>query len=1273
MSKRRTLFFMMLIMLATSIGLCFTACKDTASSKRTLTFKNGEQNYEVALVDDGGTATLPAEPTKNGYTFDGWFIDNGTWEAEFTADRKIEQDLNVYAKWSLVNYTITYRTEDDEVLTDVEDYGLPVTYTIESDTFTLNSYYRPGYLFERWVSEDGIPVSSVLKGTYGNLVLYLNEKPAETSNIYYVDTLFGLTNDSNPDSYEVGGDSPEFFPLSKLDYNFLGWTLWDGIITEIDTSLGGDVTLYAVWEQKPEYAPFSYIVSENDDWCILTGVNDPFVTELVIPDVFDMIAPGALKYCRSLEELTLSRLSALKDESSNGYLGYLFGYDNYDGNKNVPSALKKVSVQSGELSEYAFAYCENLEEINVSADVSAIGENAYLECKSLKTLTTPIYLDGKASAYSSNYYTAFHYGIHGSYDGKSSKTLTSYGDLTLNVNGGDIGAYAFRKNTSIKTLNVENVSKIGAYAFSTCTNLEAMEVEGVSEFGKLTFYNCTSLKSASLPEGMTALPESMFSGCTRLMSIKIPSTVESIADKAFSECFRLFEIYNFSDLQITKGGTDNGEIGKYAFDIYTTETASKLADKNGLIYRIDGNEKIALKYYGTAENVTLEDGTYRIYREAFKDTGVKSVTFPDGLTTIDDNAFENTQLTAVNLPSSVTSIGKYAFANNSSLTAIDISKCGITELSEGIFYNCTGFYEITIPDSVTKIQYRAFAKCAQLGKSNNGSITPVVLSTNITYIGSEAFGWCDSLKEITVPFIGSGEDGSTNFSHIFGGTLGSLNKVNVLSGERIANNAFEGFSGLQVVNMPTATEIGEAAFKNCSSLNTVIYSEDIKKIGKNAFENTNLNEVRLPCFGSGAEGETAVLGYIFGGTNGSVPRSLNKVTFTEGITTIPASAFDGCNGINEIVLSQSVTIIKERAFAGTSLTEMVLDERFTEIGFGAFSGCDSMTSITLPFMGDGTTGEEAKTHFGYVFGANTKEDHHALSGARAVPATLKNVTILGGKIATDSFYKCDRIETITFGANVTEITGDAFTFAGDINLDSRYDIIGRYWDRYEHVFSSFEVVQSNNYFKSSEGILYSKDGKKLVAYPATKSGESFTVPAGVEEIGTYAFYTQRNLKHIGFGDDTQIVSYWAFAGCGELKTFEFGTKGALKELGGNIFARCGSLNTLDELVIPEGVTKIGNHSLIWVPMIRVVLPSTLEWIGYNGIADENSALQKAKFNTTHDWELPSWLANRSGSISKEISATTLADETEAAIQLIKSGGELTRYTWVKKGYFDTQS
>ena len=111
----------------------------------TVTFDSaGGSAVESQTITAGGNATKPADPTRSGYTFDGWY--NGNTAFDFTS--AIEEDITLTAHWKQVTQsTITYDlnggTWDGKT-------GI-VTQTVDNGTvITLPAPTRDGYTFDYW-------------------------------------------------------------------------------------------------------------------------------------------------------------------------------------------------------------------------------------------------------------------------------------------------------------------------------------------------------------------------------------------------------------------------------------------------------------------------------------------------------------------------------------------------------------------------------------------------------------------------------------------------------------------------------------------------------------------------------------------------------------------------------------------------------------------------------------------------------------------------------------------------------------------------------------------------------------------------------------------------------------------------------------------------------------------------------------------------------------------------------------------------------------------
>ena len=113
-------------------------------------------------VEENAKATKPTDPTKNGYTFTGWY--NG--DSKFEFDTAITANVTLTAKWELITYKITYAGLDGAT-----NPNTATTYTIETDDITLSNASKTGYTFGGWKNANGDAVTKITKGSTGDLVL----------------------------------------------------------------------------------------------------------------------------------------------------------------------------------------------------------------------------------------------------------------------------------------------------------------------------------------------------------------------------------------------------------------------------------------------------------------------------------------------------------------------------------------------------------------------------------------------------------------------------------------------------------------------------------------------------------------------------------------------------------------------------------------------------------------------------------------------------------------------------------------------------------------------------------------------------------------------------------------------------------------------------------------------------------------------------------------------------------------------------------------------
>lgn len=139
--------------------------------------------------------------------------------------------------------------------------------------------------------------------------------------------------------------------------------------------------------------------------------------------------------------------------------------------------------------------------------------------------------------------------------------------------------------------------------------------------------------------------------------------------------------------------------------------------------------------------------------------------------------------------------------------------------------------------------------------------------------------------------------------------------------------------------------------------------------------------------------------------------------------------------------------------------------------------------------------------------------------------------------------------------------------------------------------TAFQVSGSNSCFRCIDGVLFSKDGTKLIRVPSERTG-SYTVPAGVTAIAQNAFRNCGKLQSISIPESVTVIGSSSFSGCKSLENINLPSR--LTRLCGEMFCNCYSLKSIS---IPSGVKKLGASAFENCSSLSsVVLPSGLEEI-----------------------------------------------------------------------------
>ena len=826
----------------------------------TVTFDLGYDDLSFTQkVEEGGKATKPEDPTREGYNFMDW-VDKNQDHWVFNG-YSITADMTLYAVWlEQAEYTVTLDANGGQC----EAASLRVR---GGSPFELPPASKEGYFFEGWYL-DGNKVSDGIYTFASDVTL-----TAKWSKKY---TITFDTNGGEPLSPITAHDTViNTLPTPvKNGYSFLGWSFDNNPISLPYANDGHeDMTLIARWREGGQSDPSSakeFVVSDNGDGTATIthylgagGMVDipSFIHGLkvvtIAPNVFQM--NGSIKAVfvpGTFREIPVSAFSGC-------------------------SALYSVEIGEGveSIGSYAFSGCGSLESVTFPDSVTSIGDNAFTQCESLTNIDLP-------KGLTSIGYHAFdgcgklqyrRQGVGLFLGNKQNPYLCLYSiqdksisSLTVPQGCKTIAGYAISECSSLVSVSLPNsLTSIGGCAFSNCRSLTSIAIpDSVTSIGDCAFNYCTSLESVSLADSLTSIGNSAFSGCSALASIIIPDSVTSIGGYAFSGCSSMTSIVIPASVV---------SIGSYVFGGCSLLTSISV-DANNRVYdsRNDCNAIIETNsntlIFGS-HRTEIPDSVTSIGDYAFSGcSSLQSINIPDSVISIGRSAFSGcASLASISIPNSVTSIGDYAFSSCDSLAGTtyngavylgnennkflyllkteskSITSCSVqngcrliasnafgwhnslasvslpdslVSIGGSAFFGCSSLKTINIPDSVTYIGKSAFYSCSSLtGTSRNGavylgngsnkfiyllkaeseSITSCVIPNSCRFIGSYAFSNCRSLASIAIP------DSVTSIDY----------------------NAFSYCSSLEFAVLPdTLIEADSSLFYSCSKLSSVFINGD---------------------------------------------------------------------------------------------------------------------------------------------------------------------------------------------------------------------------------------------------------------------------------------------------------------------------------------------------------------------------------------------------------------------------------------------------------------
>ena len=834
-----------------------------------------------------------------------------------------------------------------------------------------------------------------------------------------------------------------------------------------------------------------------------------------------------------------------------------------------------------------YGYRTIIKEIVVEDTVSSISKNAFYGCSNVKEMVLP-YVGESRTATGSNGTL----GYIGNISAVSKITITDAVSIPDN---------AFSNKAITEVILNDEIESIGASAFYNCIYLETISLpNNLKSIGTGAFRNCDALEVLDIPSDVTSIPASLFYDCDKLTNIKLHSDISIISSSAFYSCDLLKAVSLPENLQT---------IGEATF-------------KNC----------IAL------ESITIPDKVTAVGKEAFSGcSNAKSLVIGNGITSIETSTFSGcTNLTNVHIGKSVETIASLAFSNLTNLQSLTIPN-NVLSIEAGAFKGCSSLTEISIPfvgESRTATGPNAtfgyifgyttvhqdvdnassgFADHSIFEGVSDKYLGKIVVSTNAAYgykfsptnANYQGLGWdtsggfCWSSKK---DFIDYKVGVNTSFFDQYGNTNVFKAPANTVW-QYSCNDFAQSFNeyilqsyyyyiptSISKVTVTDASNIGTAAFMNCSNITEINIESSVSQIGDYAFRN-------------------------FGVTSNST----ENFVFSGDILL----AYKGAE--TSVIIPEYIRIIAPRAFyENNKILSVQLSAKTEYVGANAFYNCKKAT-VHVPRMSDKlTVGTDAFTgtgsvsylsSFSYTNGNDTfyytvDENGNAIiidcettSEQITLPVSLDGYTVTA--VGYKSFADCTTLKNVTIPNNIIKI--DAYAFYGctglvSVTIPATCVYVG------EYAFANCNMLTA---VTISEGVTHIGDNCFENCISLTK----IVVPDSCTYLGKYAFYNCTSLESATIGISVPSIEKYTFYNCEKLKTVVIGIKvgrideyafyntalervatpNALKTIGKYAFAENKALTRVS---FKSGIQSIGDGAFCGDSLLATInLPTTLETIG----------------------------------------------------------------------------
>lgn len=640
------------------------------------------------------------------------------------------------------------------------------------------------------------------------------------------------------------------------------------------------------------------------------------------------------------------------------------------------------------------------------------------------------------------------------------------------------------------------------------------------------------------------------------------------------------KLFDANDNEVGKANVIYGE--DYRIEPIESQSADEIfagwyTGKNGAGVQLTDNE-------GNSVNPWVLTDTYEAY--AYFATDVLSFTLrEDGTYSVQKGAYFN-KFAVVTVPETyngakVSVVSASAFAYASGIKIINIPDTieiievgtaftGTSKLEEINIYE-TGNAVSPRYSSHEGVLYSQDVAGLELAVFPRGKSGEYVVFDGTKLIGSRAFNYASNVTSVTIPgsvaiIMPSAFMGCRNIETL---TILDSNNPNEESELKIADHAFYNLSSLTTVNLPARlSSFSPAMFSSTGKLSTInIAKGSSMYASKNGMVTNAAGDTLIYC-PSGRTGYVRIPAGIATIAAGSFMQhySITEVYVSYSVATIENNAFKLCTNLQTLTFEGSpsavgMTIGKQAFMRCYALKNVIFEKEsaVTEIGEEAFSSCNVLGDLTLP-------------------ATLTKIGSLAFKDC----LSIRKVVIAEGnkniEVAMDAFEGCVRLLTITIPSTMETLPIEAIAACPSVR--------------------SIDIAENNPYFSSDGLIIYNANKTELLFYSKTNTPENgeYTPIDSVVKIRGGAFRNNDRIKVLNIGKNVEEIGDYAFAGMSALTTVNFEDSTSALTLGKGVLQGTGSLGNI---VLPSRIREISEEMFRNSAIAVVTIGSSVTVIGKN--------------------------------------------------------------------------